>query len=207
MLHAHNDEIDVETIMRRIRENVERRRAGPTESQYQGERDASRRGPSPLSPSWFYHYLHTLNVFQDPKPQGAVASHGSVVIKQAKGFIRRALSSYHRGIFARQAEFNANVIRGMVELASMMERSSSDFAATLEGVQAGLETLQAHHERQTANMGNQLGELAGKQVDLIRHLEEMRQETLLQKRRLDLLLSELRGKIGDERECPEKLAT
>jgi O-antigen chain-terminating methyltransferase len=48
-------------------------------------------------------------------------------------------------------------------------------------------------------------DLAAKHVDFGRRLEEQRQEMILQKRRLDLILSELRKKVGEKRESLSKV--
>ena len=239
--------------------------------------------------------MNLLRLLQDPKPQGPIASHGSRLIEQVKRLIRRILAPYHRAIFARQAEFNANLTSLIVELLQTHEKSRGDHAAILEDIQSRLETFRTHHEdqaqqvatqaqraaaqmqaladlssrletlqaeqadglgtltarlemlhadqavqaqrtteeaealaalgaehgritahmeRQIAELTNRLGDqhlasenLATKHLDLGRRFEEQRQDMILQKRRLDLILSELRKRISGKRAPLSKLVS
>jgi len=284
MVEMRGDEMDVGAIMARIRENVQRRHASGGELHDGGAANTSRSGAFPFSAGRAHDHMNFLRLLQDPKPQGPIAARGSILIKQAKHFIRRLLAPYHRAIFARQAEFNANVVGLMADLLQTLEKSSIDDRAllgetqtrldalqaqqadqvqraaeqaqalagltarldalqaeqegqaqqaathaqlaaeqaqTLAGLTTRLDAFQAEQERSIARGQSQMGELAdslrgqhlasdelaAKHVELFRHFEELRQEMILQKRRLDLILSELRKKVGDERKSLKKVAS
>ncbi|WP_337288760.1 class I SAM-dependent methyltransferase [Candidatus Methylomirabilis sp.] len=101
------------------------------------------------------------------------------------------------------------------------ERSTSDLAKQVGELEKSLEVLEARHERSTSDLAKQVGELedhsavqhrtseesAAKYVELSRHFEDLRQEMILQKRRLDLILTELRNKSGNEGESVAKLVS
>ncbi len=277
MFETSNKAIDVKTVMARIRENVIRKHTSGGESHDEGSTNASRSGALPFSSGRSHDHMNFLRLLQDPKPQGPIAARGSVMIKQAKHFIRRVLTPYHRAIFARQAEFNANVVGLMADLLQTLEKSSIDdrellgetqarletlqaeqaahaqqtteqaqaLAAlttrleTLQAEQAAhaqqtteqaqalaalttrLETLQAEQERMTVQIESQVAGVTNRLVDQYRtsedlaakhtylggRFEEQRQEMILQKRRLEVILSELRKKFGDERKSLKKVAS
>ncbi len=207
MFEIRDDEIDVERIMARIRENLKQRAPVCRESY---DDDAAIAWPGePVSPllDMVGHHLSRLRFLQDPKPQGPIAAHGSELVERAKRYIRGLLAPYHRAIFARQAEFNSSLVSLMTELLNRLEKS--------------LEVLEARHERSTSDLAKQVGELedhsavqhrtseesAAKYVELSRHFEDLRQEMILQKRRLDLILTELRNKSGNEGESVAKLVS
>jgi len=239
MLETHKDEIDAETVIARIRENLRSRVSGGVELNDQGPPAGLPAESLSISSGTVGHHMNLLRLLQDPKPQGPIASDGIRLIEQAKRFIRRILASYHRGIFARQAEFNTNLVALMAELLQTLEKSRSNHGALLGGIQAKietlqaeqaqaltalttrLETLQAEHERMTVQIESQVAgvtnrladqyrtseDLAAKHTYLGRRFEEQRQEMILQKRRLELILSELRKKIGGKRESLSKVAS
>jgi len=247
MFEIRDDEIDVETIMARIRDKLRARASGGADAGDQGLGHLAVPASSPTSTvsTNLRHHLHSLRLVQDPRPQGPIASHGSKLIEQSKRFIRRVLAPYHRAIFARQAEFNATLVGLMSELLQTLEKTNADRSATLAEVQSRLESFQAEqakqcaeqaetlasrlgrleardgeHERTAADLQRQIvevtnrllshhrasEELAARHVDLGRRFEEQRQDMILQKRRLDLILAELRKKIEGEKESLAKVA-
>src|SRR3972149_2016367 len=128
MAEIRDDEIDVEAIMREIRENLKRRRTGGEESKDEDAANASLRGTPSLFAGMGDHHLNLLRLLQDPKPQGPIAHHGTAVVKSAKLLIRRILAPYHRAIFARQEGFNANLVGLMVELCEALEDMKERFS-------------------------------------------------------------------------------
>jgi O-antigen chain-terminating methyltransferase len=272
MPETDREEISAEAVIAKIRASLRQGGLAADESSPYEEEVApvSPQDHSPLVSEIMRNRVSLLRHYQDPRPQGSVASYGSSVIGPAKRFIRRVLAPYHRGIFARQAEFNANLVGLMAELIQALEKSRVSHDATLGEVHARLETLHAeqaahaqrtaqqaealatltarletlhaeqaahaqrtaqqaealatlhaehgritaHIERQTAELANRLAgqhlaseDLATKHVGLGKRLEEQRQEMVLQKRRLDLILSELRKKIGGKRAPLAKVAS
>jgi O-antigen chain-terminating methyltransferase len=283
MLETHKDEIDAETVVARIRENLRQRGPAAGESYDEDTAQALPREDLPLISELVRRHMILLKGFQDPRPQGPVASHESRVIEQAKRFIRRVLAPYHRGIFARQAEFNMNLVGLMAGLLQALEKSAGNQRTVLGGIQdrhetlqaqqaahaqqtaeqaqaltalttrletlqaeqaqaltalttrletlqaeqvqaltaltTRLETLQAEHQRIAVQLESRVSEVmnrlanqyrtsedhAAKHVDFGRRLEEQRQEMILQKRRLDLILSELRKRVGGKRESLSKV--
>lgn len=119
--HDAHAEIDVEAIIQRIRKDLKRRRKGGGKSNEDDPTYASPRGIVPFSTGMNDYYLDFLRSFQDPKPQGPIAHHGSPVVKWAKRFMRRVLGPYHQAIFARQEKFNVNVVGLMAELRQALE--------------------------------------------------------------------------------------
>jgi O-antigen chain-terminating methyltransferase len=263
MFEIRDEEIDVQAIMAKIRENLERRSPDGGILSEQTATNLLPQGSFPPPLSLAGHRLNLIRILQDPKPQGPIASHGSLVIARIKRFMRTILAPYHRAIFARQAEFNSNVVGLMTELLQTLQRTRSEYASTIETLQSRLEILQADQNTQARQASTQAQELAGlnarleilqadqntqarqastqaqelaglnarleilrteqeitigqlekltgsldgKHGDLLVRLEELRQEATLQKRRLELILSELRQKIGDEGESLQRVAS
>jgi len=293
MFEIRDDEIDVETIMARIRENLRRRGAEGQVPHDAVAIDDFPREPVSLRSGFLAHRLNFLRHFQDPQPQGPIASGGSGMIEWAKRHIRSGLAPYHRGLLARQAEFNANVFglisdllerldRSGIEQAELADRARADIehlqaqqaahaqraaeqadriaaltthiehlqaqqaahaqraaeqadriaaltthiehlqaqqAEAIAGLATRLDALIADQERHAAHLEGQLQELRGlvaeqrqtsehlteTQVDLGKRLEEQRQEVILQKRRLELILSELGKKVGGKRTSLSKV--
>jgi len=131
MFEIGDGEIDVEGIMAKIREDIKRRNAIGRELCDADAAKASPRDPLPFSSGMVNYHVNLLRILQDPKPQGPIASHGNFVIEVVKRFIRRLLAPYHRAIFTRQAEFNANVVRLMAELLHAIDRSVGERLAQL----------------------------------------------------------------------------
>ena len=235
MFEIRDEEIDVQAIMAKIRENLERRSPDGGILSEQTATNLLPQGSFPPPLSLAGHRLNLIRILQDPKPQGPIASHGSLVLARIKRFMRTILAPYHRAIFARQAEFNSNVVGLMTELLQTLQRTRSEYASTIETLQSRLEILQADQNTQARQASTQAQELAGlnarleilrteqeitigqlekltgsldgKHGDLLVRLEELRQEATLQKRRLELILSELRRKIGDEGESLQRVAS
>ena len=214
MAVTRNDNLDVETIMARIRENVRQKHARDMEFRHGSPSDPSARGGVSALSGALNHYVHLLRRHQDPKPQGAIAPHGSMLVRRMKAFIQRVMVPYHRAIFARQAEFNANVVHATLELASMAQKAGDKYVAVLQEVHGIIEPLRTLLDQQIAQTGTQFAEVTARHGELSRRSEEMhsrseemRQVMILQKRRLELILSELRKKIGDERESLAKVAS
>lgn len=128
MSEIRHDDIDVKAIVQKIREDLKRRRARGGKSNEDDPTYASPRGIMPFSTGMNDYYLDLLRSFQDPKPQGPIASHGGLVVKWAKRFMRRVLGSYHRAIFARQGEFNVNVVGLVAELRQALEDMEERFS-------------------------------------------------------------------------------
>ena len=235
MFEIRDEEIDVQAIMAKIRKNLERRSPDGGILSEQTATNLLPQGSFPPPLSLAGHRLNLIRILQDPKPQGPIASHGSLVLARIKRFMRTILAPYHRAIFARQAEFNSNVVGLMTELLQTLQRTRSEYASTIETLQSRLEILQADQNTQARQASTQAQELAGlnarleilrteqeitigqlekltgsldgKHGDLLVRLEELRQEATLQKRRLELILSELRRKIGDEGESLQRVAS
>jgi len=164
MFEIRDDEIDVETIMARIRDKLRARASGGADAGDQGLGHLAVPASSPTSTvsTNLRHHLHSLRLVQDPRPQGPIASHGSKLIEQSKRFIRRVLAPYHRAIFARQAEFNATLVGLMSELLQTLEKTNADRSATLAEVQSRLESFQAEQAKQCAEQAETLASLASR---------------------------------------------
>ncbi len=265
MFEIRDDEIDVETLMARIRENLRRRGAEGEQSHEEIVIDDFPREPLSLTSGMVAHRLNLLRLLQDPQPQGPIASHGSGMIEWAKRLIRSGLGPYHRGLLARQGEFNANVAGLIADLLERLESSGTEQAELVDEARTRIEALQARqaahaqqtaeqtnritaltgdiealqarqaealaglatrldalgagHERHAAKLGGQVQELRDlsadqrqisenltvKHADLGKRLDEQRQEIILQKRRLELILSELSKKAGAKRQSLSKV--
>ncbi len=162
MFEIFDTQIDVETIMAKIRENIRRGGTGGVLFDEESMDEIAPIGAFPPSPFNLAHHMNLLRLLQDPNPQGPIASRGSFVLAWAKRFIRRILAPYHRAIFARQAEFNANVIRMLAGLMNGLVALSVRVTNTTEQAQKLEHQQQAQLREiasQVANVENQLGRL------------------------------------------------
>jgi hypothetical protein len=168
MSKIDDDEISVETIMARIQEKLQRSHAGRGESYDEDTTNVSPLEVFPFSFGIAHDHMNLLRRLQDPNPQGPISSHGSRLVEPVKRLIRRILTPYHRAIFARQAEFNANVVGLMAELLQALEKSSVNHATTLRELQERLDTLKAEQAaaQQTAEPNLTCENLAAKHADL-----------------------------------------
>jgi len=122
MFEVRDDEADVESIMARIRDTLNRKGANGGKSEEEVSIDASQRATQRVGSRMVDHdldrlrTLEMLDYFQDPKPQGPIAARHGLAMAAAKRLIRKIRGPYHRAIFARQAEFNTHLVRLMEDL-------------------------------------------------------------------------------------------
>ncbi len=188
------DRIDVEAIMGEIRERVREKKA----QGYYSDEELGRLAELELSPGppmhrdevgpslpddWYRHHFDQLDVLWDPRVEIAITSHrprlGKYIV-WGKSLVRRIMRPYTNVILSRQSEFNVNV----VGLLRNLVRLQGELWERLNVWNQELRDSQHTFLRMVA-------EAKEGEVSLRETAEELRQESLLHKRRLENILSTL----------------
>ena len=207
---ASKDEARLEAIMEQIRQNI-RQRTG----EEKGTADQSNVATTA-------EILNRLNLDANTLPSGPIPSHRQILgpfIILAKRIVRKIMMPYNRLVLREQITFNARLqttLREMIldvmgriddSFAHMRAVLEDNFAARSSSLDAHLQALQRRfneHEAGEQEKRNTQKEmfraLEERHRELFHYYLEQRQENLLQKRRLDVILTELRRKaqLGEE---------
>jgi len=210
---ASKGEARVEAIMEQIRQHI------------QQKRDEEKGGAGQSHGAATANILSPLTLDTNTLPSGPIPSHRLILgpfIVLAKQILRKIMTPYSRLVLREQMAFNTGLQAAVREVVSRLAERIDDisehelrevkdqFAARSNSLDAYLQMLQrrmaeleaAGEEDKNAHQRLQdtFRALEERHRELFQTYLEQRQETLLQKRRLDLILTELRqkAKLGKE---------
>ena len=131
VFEVRDSEINVEEIMSKVRENIERRKKeGLYTEEKLAEAERLKIGDAPEQADFLRHYIKTARVLCNidaehykfgipPFLNRPILGH---MVLAGKGFIRRFLRFHTRGVFGQQVEFNRHMVELAVGLADRMEK-------------------------------------------------------------------------------------
>ena len=198
-MEVNDKEVDVEKIMELIREQVEEKKKVGLFN------DEKAHSIFEMKSSSFHNhnqnvelYLSVLNQKWDSKEEEPITSHRRILgpfIVLAKKILRKMLKPFSNTILLRQTEFNSQLVKLLnivIPQLNNVTESSRELGKRIDELTKRLNELT-----------KRLNELTTKHMDLSQQYMVIKQESILNKQRLDRILTEMKKKYA----LPEDSAT
>ncbi len=224
LFEIHDDQINVDEIMSRIQERARQRTLqGPIPSGATAPRTASLLPAAAYPSGDEVRNLEILNANFDPEstlPERTRLRGLKRLVFWAVRAFARAQASFNAAataLLSKQVDQISAVVQclsaleervgGLDELRGVMDNRVTDLEKALDGLCAGLAGREVGPDGRVACLkaaAAELHELEDHERALGQRHELLRQEVLLQKRRLELILREVRRKMGLDRETASR---